>query len=295
MPDVIAQAETKDKRPKKTTILKVGLPLDPKGKGKAKEVTPPIDVSDGEERLDWGSNDDDYDVDMALAESAGIHQHNNSWYQDTSNGDPMDSVAYNGIAPQVPFLSIGLIGSLIIESSQGQLYSGLGRVDTPACTCNIENTRLSASSCTECEKCKNSAMEKTRTLVRDYLDENSNEVEFIGDSGASATFTYNLSDFTEYNELDNSLEARTANKGVPLKIKGSRTVFLKHKVSKGHTVTIWLNPVYYIPGLSVRLLSIGEWLQQVCKLVGTKLSMAIQQGSSIALTLYPKGPGETIY
>ena len=44
VPDVITQANTKDKRPKKTTILKVGLPLDSKGKGKAKETTPPIDV-----------------------------------------------------------------------------------------------------------------------------------------------------------------------------------------------------------------------------------------------------------
>ena len=40
VPDVIMQAAKKDKRPKQTTIMKVGLPLDPKGKGKAKEVTP---------------------------------------------------------------------------------------------------------------------------------------------------------------------------------------------------------------------------------------------------------------
>ena len=68
---------------------------------------------------------------MALAESADIEQRKNSWYNDTSYGDPMDSVAYDSIAPQVPFLSIGLIGSLIIKSSQGQLRDGLGRVDTP--------------------------------------------------------------------------------------------------------------------------------------------------------------------
>ena len=43
-----------------------------------------------------------------------------SWYQDTDMGDPNDSTAYNSIAPQVPFLNIGMTGSLIIES-QGQL------------------------------------------------------------------------------------------------------------------------------------------------------------------------------
>ena len=45
----------------------------------------------------------------------------------------------------------------------------------------------------------------------------------------------------------------------------------------------------------MRLLSIGEWLQQGCKLVGTKLKMAIQQGMSMSLVLYPKRPGDTIY
>ena len=203
-------------------------------------------------KRNWGS-DADYNVEMALAESAGIHQHRHSWHDDASNGDVMDSVAYVHIALQVPFLSIGLIGLLIIESSQGQLCSGrLGRVEsTPFCVCKLDtNTSLSTSSCSECEKCKQSATGKAKGLVRDILASH-NEVEFIGDSGASATFTYDLSDFTEYHELNISLEARTANKGVPLQIKGSGTVFLKHKVSKGHTVTIRLDPVYYIPGLLV--------------------------------------------
>jgi hypothetical protein len=42
-------------------------------------------------------------------------------------------------------------------------------------------------------------------------------------------------------------------------------------------------------------MSIGEWLQQGCTLKGMKLKMAIQQGALPMLTLYPKGPGETIY
>ena len=165
VPDVVMQAATLDKHPRKTTIMKVGLPLDPKGKDKAKEVMPPVKISDnGEEKLDRGS-DDDYDV--GLTESAGIHQRRHSWHADASNGDVMDSMAYDHIPPQVPFLSIGLIGSLIIESSQGQLCDGrLGRVDnTLFCICKLENTSLSISSCTECEKCKQSAMGKVKGLV----------------------------------------------------------------------------------------------------------------------------------
>ena len=92
-----------------------------------------------------------------------------SWYEDTDQYDPNDSVAYDSIAPQVPFLSIGLIGSLIIESKQGQFCDGLtGRVDTPTCICNLEiNTSLSEQKCSDCEKCKQSAMNKARSLVRD--------------------------------------------------------------------------------------------------------------------------------
>ena len=122
-----------------------------------------------------------------------------------------------------------------------------------------------------------------------------NEIEFIGDSGASATFTYSLDDFIEYQKLDRSLEARTANKGVPLKILGKGTVLLHHKVEKGKSVIIWLNPVYYIPGLSIRLLSIGEWLQQGCILRGTKHRLAILQDSQNRLSLYPKKAPGTIY
>ena len=158
MPDVVTQANTKDKRPKQTTIMKVGLPLEPKGKGKAKKMTPPIDVSDGDEQLDWGS--DDENVDRDIVEAAEMPKP--SWYDDTDQYDPNDSIAYDSIAPQVPFLSIGLIGSLIIESKQGQFCDGLtGRVDTPTCICNLEiNTSLSAQKCSNCEKCKQSAMNK---------------------------------------------------------------------------------------------------------------------------------------
>jgi hypothetical protein len=111
----------------------------------------------------------------------------------------MDSVPYNSISLQVPFLSIGLIGSLIIESSQGQLCNGLGRVDTPFCVCNLDTNTCLSASCSNCEKCKNSGVDKE---IRDILDKSNNEVKFIGDLGASATFTFDRSDFTEYHELN---------------------------------------------------------------------------------------------
>ena len=46
-------------------------------------------------------------------------------------------------------------------------------------------------------------MQSTKDLLKKVLGDN--EIEFIGDSGASATFTYSLDDFIEYKELDTSL------------------------------------------------------------------------------------------
>ena len=60
-------------------------------------------------------------------------------------------------------------------------------------------------------------------------------------------------------------------------------------------VHVRLSPVLYIPELSMRLLSLREWLQQGCTMRGTKHKLAIMQGSQTSLSLYPWQPGSTIY
>ena len=277
------------KRPKKTPIMTVGLPTGKKDKGKKKVISPPIVVSSGDEALDWGSDD--------IAESAGLdRQHpltSNAFY-DADDGMDIGGTHYDHISPQVPFLSIGILGSLIVEQ-QGQFRNGL--VDSSfICICNIElNTSLSTN-CTSCKKCKSSdPIGVAKDLVRWQLLKKG-EIEFIGDSGASATFTNKLNDFSEYKELNETYETQTANKGVPLPIKGRGTVFLEHQVNVlGKAVHVMLSPVLYIPELSTRLLSLGEWLQQGCMLRGTKHKLAIMQGSQTSLSLYPRQPGSTIY
>ena len=105
-----------------------------------------------------------------------------------------------------------------------------------------------------------------------------------------------FNDFSEYKELDETFEAHTANKGIPLTIKGKGTVFLEHQVDVlGNMVHVRLSPVLYIPKLDKRLLSLGEWLQQGCTLRVTKHKLAIMQGSQTSLSLYPRQPGGTIY
>ena len=164
---------------------------------------------------------------------------------------------YDHITPQVPFHSFGIIGSLIVEK-QGQFCDGL--VDSSSnCICNIEANISLSVNCTNCKKCKgNDPIGVAKDLVRQALLKKG-EIEFIGDLGASATFTNDLNDFSEYKEFVETNKAHTANKGIPLKIKGSGTVFLEHQVNVlGNMVHVRLSPVLYIPNLDRRLFSLGD-------------------------------------
>ena len=199
------------KCPKKMSIMTVGLPTGKKDKGKKKVISPSVVNSSGDEALDWGSDDGHlYDaLDEDIAESAGLEWQcplmPNAFYDTDDGMDIGSDTRYDHISLQVPFHSFGIIGSLIVEK-QGQFRNGL--VDSLFnCICNIEaNISLSAN-CTNCKKCKSSdPIGVVKNLVRWALLKKG-EIEFIGDSGASATFTNNLNDFSEYKELDEIFEA----------------------------------------------------------------------------------------
>ena len=148
-------------------------------------------------------------LDDDIAESAGLKRQcpltPNAFYDADDGMDIGDGTHYDHISPQVPFLSIGIFGLLIVEQ-QGQFCNGL--VDSSCiCICNIEtNTSLSVN-CTSCKKCKSSdPIGVAKDLVRWQLLKKG-EIEFIGDSGALATFTNDLNDFSEYKELNEIFEA----------------------------------------------------------------------------------------
>ena len=129
----------------------------------------------------------------------------NVFYNTDDGMDIGGDTRYDHILRQVLSLSLGIIGSLIVKQ-QGQLSNGL--VDSSfICTCNIEaNISLSAN-CTNCKKCKSSdPIGVAKDLVRWALLKKG-EIEFIGDSGASATFTNYPNDFSEHKELDEIFEA----------------------------------------------------------------------------------------
>ena len=97
-----------------------------------------------------------------------------------------------------------------------------------------------------------------------------------------------INDFSEYKKLLVAGEAHTANGGRPLEIVGKGIVFVKHEVHTGLWVNIQMYPVFYIPGLSGQLMSIGEWLKNGYTLEATEDVMSIQKRSGEdALTLFP--------
>ena len=105
-----------------------------------------------------------------------------------------------------------------------------------------------------------------------------------------------INDFSEYERLLIAGEAHTANEGKPLKIVGKGTIFVKHEVYTGLWVNIQMYSIFYIPGLSGQLMSIGKWLKNSYSLEATEDVMSIQKKSGEdALTLFPQLPGDTIF
>jgi hypothetical protein len=93
--------------------------------------------------------------------------------------------------------------------------------------------------------------------------ERKNSQNWLLDSGATWHFTHSLSDFISYEDLKDALIVQTASK--PIFIKGSGAVLIKHEVTNKHrkkTITTVLHPVYYIPVITTRLLSLGVFLQE---------------------------------
>jgi hypothetical protein len=74
------------------------------------------------------------------------------------------------------------------------------------------------------------------------------------DSGASRHFTYNINDFVVYEAIPEHIEVLTVT--TTTKIVGMGTVIIKTERG-AHRIS----PVWYIPELTTRLLSLGQFLQ----------------------------------
>ena len=123
---------------------------------------------------------------------------------------------------------------------------------------------------------------------------------WILDSGASVHFTMHKSDFINFSKVHNAPPVKTASKKAPLQVKERETVLLSHQIEINckkiqHYTCIY--PVLLIPGLSVKLLSMGLFLVQNQELRGNSEHIAFYDGLSHKQTLiaHPNWPGDTIY
>ena len=132
IPELVAHMPPTGKCPKKTPIMTVGLPTGKKDKEKKKVISPFVVVSSRDEALDWGSDDRClYDaLDEDIAESAGLERQRplmpNAFYDADDGIDIGGDTRYDHISLQVPSLSFGLLGLLIVEQ-QGQILQWTSR------------------------------------------------------------------------------------------------------------------------------------------------------------------------
>ena len=81
-------------------------------------------------------------------------------------------------------------------------------------------------------------------------------------------------------------------------MRGKGTVFLTYEVvehGKQAEQMSRLDPVFYIPRLSIRLLSLGVLLTDGLTLRGTKSKMTLYKGSSMQMQLNPHHIGDTLF
>jgi hypothetical protein len=91
--------------------------------------------------------------------------------------------------------------------------------------------------------------------------------EWLLDSGASAHFTFSLSDFSEYTKFKSDERTPVKTAAHTIYVEGKGAVLLRHEVH-GRLVVTRLWPVLYIPSITSRILSMGEFLVQGLTVTG---------------------------
>ena len=114
-------------------------------------------------------------------------------------------------------------------------------------------------------------------------------VEWLADSGASMHFTFDINDFVEYQELTQKIPVSTANSSSQIVGKGTVVLLLQN----GESIRIF--PVYYTPDLTVRLLSLGVFMQMGFHIAGTREYIAVMQKTKPFLLFHPRLPKDSIF
>jgi hypothetical protein len=151
--------------------------------------------------------------------------------------------------------------------------------------------------------CNNKCSSKLSNCVKCKTHKNQDKIKIMADCSASNCFTHTQKDLSEFEVLDdNELLVKTASKTNSLKIKGKGVWIIMHKVThrdKKRSITSCLYPVYYLPGLTHRLMSVGHLLNNGLELKGSSSSLEFLARTSLTkrllLQFKPYSPGQNIY
>ena len=206
---------------------------------------------------DCGWNDGEEDIDMQIADAVGLHDERH-----------------------VP--SSNMLASMIMTRFPQHSHEA---VDTTSLSAAIQRYHDHFVNCSKCKKGKKPDI--------------SSHHDWLLDSGASQHFTNDMSDFTDYQPIE-SQKINTTAKHAPLEIKGKGTVFLNHYVQTPQgwlEKTTHLYPVFYIPGLSIRLMSVGVLLNNGFLMYGSSAKIAFyrRDSHSSVLETFPHMPGQTVF
>lgn len=249
------------------------------------------DDSDYESCVSIGGEEDDYshtgvydpeyfnqefydDLDQAIAETAGLAE-------DQEMVDDADVDALGQVPPTSPS-----------HNDANMLHIPLPDLRVTLAGCNPcivsfdENICAHSLDYSQCAHCKGKGVASAQR--------SSSMPVWLLDSGASLHFTNNMDDFVEYEPIDDQMAVATAN-GVAF-IKGQGTVILNCANPQGDAATVRISPVYYIPELTARLLSLGTFLQNGLTVRGDTQHIKLYQTSgTVFLTCTPRRPNDTIY
>jgi len=129
-------------------------------------------------------------------------------------------------------------------------------------------------------------------IISDFAaEDHMNRVDWILDSSASLHFTGDMNNFIEYTPLEENITANTAT-SIDTQIIGKGTVMMAVEGSE-HMVRI--APVFYVPDLSMRLLSLGVFLRGGLQLNGNTERISLLQDGQEFLTFLPRWDGATIF
>jgi hypothetical protein len=187
-------------------------------------------------------------------------------------------------------------------------YNRLVSINFTVCTLTKDKKLQLLSSLSSLESrvelfCNNKCSSNSSNCVKCKTHKNQDKIEIMADSGASNCFTHTQSDLSEFEVLDdNKLIVKTASKTNSLKIKGKGAWIIMHKVThrgKKQSITSCLYPLYYLPGLTHQLMSVGHLLNDGLELKGSSLSLEFSARTSstkrLLLQFKPYCPGQNIY